>query len=387
MRFLLSISLLLYSLLVLAQEEEPPKFTVKGYLKDMISVNHLGDSVLFQNLIHNRVNTAWYPSDHWSVFVEVRTRLISGGFVKSFPNYDKLIDTNNDYLDLSGSWMLGNSSVLNVMADRAYVQWAKDTWEVKLGRQRINWGINLVWNPNDWFNAYSYFDFDYEERPGSDAIRISRYTGVASSVEVAAKMADEVDNFVGAGLWKINKSGYDVQFLAGLAQGDLALGTGWAGNLGLAGFKGEFTYFHKAVETVYNLGYDDMVLWSISVDYSFPSSLYLNGSVLFNSGGSYDPASFFFLQSLRPGTVRTLSPYKWSSFVQTSYQFSPLLFGGLAFIGYPGGDAFFVNPSLTVSVRENLDLDLIGQLFYGENAVGDFTSLLSAGYLRIKWSF
>ena len=34
------------------------------------------------------------------------------------------------------------------------------------GRQRINWGQTFVWNVNDVFNAYSYFDFDYKERPG-----------------------------------------------------------------------------------------------------------------------------------------------------------------------------------------------------------------------------
>ena len=37
--------------------------------------------------------------------------------------------------------------------------------------------MNLVWNPNDLFNAFSFVDFDYEERPGSDALRIQKYTG------------------------------------------------------------------------------------------------------------------------------------------------------------------------------------------------------------------
>lgn len=33
----------------------------------------------------------------------------------------------------------------------------------------------MAWNPNDWFNTYNYFDFDYEERPGTDAIRVRVY--------------------------------------------------------------------------------------------------------------------------------------------------------------------------------------------------------------------
>ena len=264
-----------------AQDEKQKKLTMKGYLKDMASLNFYGDSLLFQNLVHNRINLAWYASSEFTVIGEFRTRLITGDFVKKVPNYSTLIDSNNDYFDLSVK-ASSSSTVLNMMADRLYVQWTKDNWEIKAGRQRINWGVNLAWNPNDWFNAYSFFDFDYEERPGSDAIRISRYTGVASSIEVAAKMADRPDKFVGASMWKFNRNNYDWQILAGYAQGDLALGTGWAGNLGNASFKGEFSYFHKATETTVNFNYNNLLLGAISVDYSFANSLYLNGSVMFN---------------------------------------------------------------------------------------------------------
>jgi hypothetical protein len=273
------------------------------------------------------------------------------------------------------------------MADRFYVQWTKNNWEIKAGRQRINWGVNLAWNPNDWFNAYSFFDFDYEERPGSDAIRISRYTGVASSIEVAAKMAETTDQFVGAAMWKFNKKNYDWQFLAGFAQGDLAIGSGWAGNLGLASFKGELSYFHKTVNKTVNTDYNDMFLGAASVDYSFANSLYLNGSVMFNSLGKLNPDFGLLVVGQRPNSVRSLSPYKWSSFVQTSYPVSPLINSGIALIYYPGGDSFFINPSITFSARQNLDIDLIGQLFFGNNAAGNFASLINSLYVRLKWSF
>ncbi len=227
------------------EEEKPKKFTAKGYLKEMASISYLGDSSLFQNLIHNRLNFAWYPTAHFSAFAEFRNRLLTGDMVKEFPNYDKVVDSYNDYFDLSANLVNNQSAILNVMADRLYLQWTDNNWEIKAGRQRINWGVNLAWNPNDWFNAYSFFDFDYEERPGSDALRVVRYTGVASSVEGAVKASKDVDHFVGAGMWKINKRNYDLQFLTGMVQGDLGLGTGWAGNLKKASFKGELTYFHK----------------------------------------------------------------------------------------------------------------------------------------------
>lgn len=376
-----------FPFLLFAQDDEQPKLTMKGYLKDMASVNYLGDSSLFQNLIHNRLNFAWYANDKFTVYAEFRTRLLTGDLVRQIPGYGKLIDSNNDYFDLSANVIDSRSAVLNTMADRLYVKWNHGNWEVKAGRQRINWGVNLAWNPNDLFNAFSFFDFDYEERPGSDALRINYYTGVASSVEVAAKVAEDMDHFVAAGMWRINKWNYDIQFLGGIAQGDLAIGTGWAGNLGKAGFKGEVTVFQKAIDTDVNFSYDNMMLAAISVDYSFPNSFYLNGSVMYNSQGTYNQGFGLSFIGLRPTTVRDLSPYKWSSFIQSAYQISPLVYSSLAIIGYPGGDSFFINPGVTVSVKQNLDLDLIGQLFYGNDLNGDFGSLIKAGYLRLKWSF
>lgn len=373
---------------------------------------YLGDTLWYDNLTHNRLNLAWYPNDDFTVIVEMRNRLFLGSSVKNFDNYGELIDSNNDFFDLSYTASSENA-VLNMMFDRLYVQWVKNDWEIKLGRQRINWGVNLAWNPNDWFNAYSFFDFDYEERPGSDAVRATYYTGVASSVEVAAKIADTPDQFVAAGLYKMNKNSYDIQFLGGFAQGDGSLGTGWAGNLGLASLKGELTYFIPVVETTANTNYlidpsdttyfldingnkiklsekySSMFLGAISVDYSFKNSLYLNGSIMYSSIGDYDANLFGSAigQQLGDFTVRDLSPYPWSSFIQASYQFTPLLFGGGAIMFYPGTNNFFINPMLTYSIITNLDIDAVGQLFFGDNQNGSYDAISKSVFVRVKWSF
>jgi hypothetical protein len=396
---------------------DEPKWSFKGYLKNMSTFSWspiVGDTLWYDNLTHNRLNLAWYPSDEFTVIIEMRNRLFLGASVGNIPNYSELIDVNNDFFDLSYNLVSSESAVLNIMFDRLYVQWAKNNWEVKVGRQRINWGVNLAWNPNDWFNAYSFFDFDYEERSGSDAVRVTYYTGVASSVEVAGKIADSFDTFAAAGMFKMNKFNYDIQFLGGLAQGDVSLGTGWAGNLGLASFKGELTYFIPVIETTANTNfatnplppfdylldgngnrikqserYSQMFLGAISVDYSFRNSLYLNGSVMYSSIGDYNANLFGSAvgQQLGKFTVRDLSPYPWSSFIQASYQVSPLLFVGGAFMFYPGTNNIFINPFLTYSVVQNLDIDLIGQLFYGDKPNGSYDAISKSVFARMKWSF
>ncbi|MCB0489096.1 MAG: hypothetical protein R2820_10630 [Cyclobacteriaceae bacterium] len=367
-----------------AQEEEPKKLALKGYLKDMSTFNYFDDNLWYDNLVHNRLNLAWYANPHFNAYLEVRNRIFMGDQVRNVPGYAMQVDTNNDYFDLSVQHEAGKSTIFQSMIDRAYVEWYNDKWEVRAGRQRINWGVNLVWNPNDLFNVYSFFDFDYEERPGSDAIRIKRYTGFASSVELAATLNDDFDKTVMAGMWKVNKWGYDFQFLAGKAREDVTLGMGWAGNIKKAGFKGELTWF----EPYRDNGSVQALLASISVDYSFESSLYLNGSLLFNSDGSDTQ----FLNSAGFGnsgqlTVRNLSPFKYSTFFQTSYKFHPLITGGLAIIYYPSSrNALFLNPNATFSLKPNLDLDLIGQIYY-DKLLDDYRALAKLGYVRLKWSF
>lgn len=112
------------------------------------------------------------------------------------------------------------------------------------GRQRINWGINLVWNPNDLFNAFSYMDFDYEERPGSDAILITWYPSFSSSVGIACKAAKEEKYRTLAAKYRFNLFNCDFQVLAGQAGYDYVLGGGWTGNIGNVSTRGEASWFY-----------------------------------------------------------------------------------------------------------------------------------------------
>ncbi len=375
---------LFFSLAVLssfAQEKKEKKWLLSGYVKDLVTFNFADDSTLIDNLIHNRLNFEWFPNNNFTFHLQVRNRLFHGDLVKLLPNYAQFVDVNNDYVDLSANVVDRNTVVFQTMIDRLYIELVKEQWEIRLGRQRINWGTNLVWNPNDLFNTYSFFDFDYEERPGTDGLRVKRYLGSTSSVEFASSFNDDFDEIVMAGNWTINKGGYDISLIAGKARRDISLGVGWAGNIGLAGFRGELGYF-----VPYKGQAPNAFLASISADYSFESSLYLHGSVLFNSEG--DENSNGAVQFLPDRlTARDLSPFKFSTLVQTSYSFHPLIGGAFAVIYYPGADGLFLNPGLTISVITNLDLDLLGQIYFDQDALGDHKAIAKLAFARVKWSF
>ncbi|MBN2276051.1 MAG: hypothetical protein JXK95_17110, partial [Bacteroidales bacterium] len=256
-----------------------------------------------------------------------------------------------------------------------------------IGRQRINWGQTYVWNPNDIFNAYSYFDFDYEERPGSDAVRIQYYAGAASVVEGAVKV-DSGKNFTAAGLVRINKWGYDMQVLGGILNSeDMVAGFGWSGNIGGAGFKGEISYFHP----YRNFGdTSGLVFITLGVDYTFGNSLYIGFEGLYNQL----PKDFYgagFAQFYEgPLTVKNLSFTEYNLFAQISYPVNPIINVSLAGMYFPDVSGYFAGPSFTWSLMDNLNLSLYLQFFKGE--FPDITGVkmqqsFNLGFMRMKYSF
>lgn len=344
----------------------------------MLTVNNSNDQYFFDNLVHNRLNFRWFINNNFTFRVEMRNRIYNGELVSLYPNYDDLIDSQNDYFDLSTIPYSTNEIGIHLMLDRLSLRWVHVDWEITLGRQRVNWGQNLVWNPNDIFNAYSFFDFDYEERPGADALRIVRYLGFASKLEFAIKAAHNMDELTSAFLYKFNYKEYDIQLITGVMQGDYTFGLGWSGNLMNAGFKGELSYFKD-----FELNNGD-ISSSISFDYSFENSLYLHISGLYNGFGSTDlNTENLLLNTQTRLSAKNLLPFKYAGLAQTSYQFHPLVNGGIAVMFFPGQESLFINPNIGYSITQNFDLDAIAQIIY----LGDGMSLQSSFFIRGKWSF
>ncbi len=391
MRSLPIVFIILLSLPVFSQENER-NWSLNGYIKDMVTISAydenpvLTEPLYIDNLIHQRFNFKWYFNDNWSMTAGMRNRVFFGDLVSAFPNYSDLIDTNNDYFDWSFNLVERDNLVINSVFDRGYIEYNNGTWEVRLGRQRINWGTTVVWNPNDIFNAYSFFDFDYEERPGTDAIRVVRYLGVASSIEVSTKIADDIDEMVAAAIWKFNKGSYDIQLLSGIALGDYVIGAGWAGNLGNASFKGELSYFTPYEDRI---GGENGFSATTGIDYSFKNGVYVMGSYLYNSGGvkSLAPGQTAFIGSTERLSAKNLMPFKNSVIIMSSYPATPLMNIGLGVMSFPGSDNLFINPTISFSVTQTIDLGIFGQLFYGEKGNGNYGSISNSGFLRFKWSF
>ena len=215
-----------------------------------------------------------------------------------------------------------------------------------------------------------------------------QYTGDnLSSFDLVYKPSSDQGAVV-AGLYKINKLGYDFQFLGANYYDDIAIGTGWAGNIKNAGFKGELTYFFiKNPQDIFPSQQKNSISLSTSVDYSFKNGFYILGSYLYNSNGFSDP-SVFSLGSLTDNVLspKNLMPSKNSYLIQASKLITPAINSSLTILYGKGVNFMFISPNITYDINKSFDLNFIGQFFYGE-VDDDFQNLLKGVYLQLRYSF
>ena len=350
-----------------------PSFSLNGYVKYLPAYM---DYSFFESennhLIHNRINFRGYFGDNLSIGIELRNRV----FFNDIPS----IQGDDGLVNMSYFIVREDNFVFNSMIDRLWLKYQKDKIEISIGRQRVNWGVNTIWNNNDLFNAYNFIDFDYIERPGSDVMRFI-YTGDNLSSFELVYMPNERKGYALAGLYKLNSFGYDFQLLAANYFNDIVLGGGWAGNIKNAGFKGELSYFFDKENIENSLSF------SSSLDYSTKNGFYFLGSYLYNSNGMNE-SNFLSLININANVLspKNLMPSKHSYLLQVNKPISPPLNMSLNILYGKGIKLLYVSPSLSYDISSNLDAGVIVQYFYLDN-FGDFKNLLKGYYLQLKYSF
>jgi len=376
------IVLLFLSDLPAGAQEEPDRIDLNGYitgLQTAIFEEVSGDWVN-DNLLHNRLNFRIYAGSKVTFGLEMRNRMFTGDMVRTGPEYADNIGTDPGVADLSWNIINENSVLINTTIDRLWVDYSSGIVQLRIGRQRINWGQTFVWNPNDIFNAYSYFDFDYTERPGSDAIRLQIYPSYSSTIDLAVKM-DSDDDLTAAGLVRVNRWGYDFQFLAGYVNSeDLVIGTGWSGAFGSTSFRGEASWFQPFENFGDTTGTG---LFTISFDRSFSSNAMVQLQAMYcNNPLDFDDFESFYSGNL---TAKDLAFSDFSLFGSLVYPITPLFNLGLSAIWYPGLNGYFAGPTIDWSVAENVDFSFIWQHFDSNPDNG--RQKINLAFLRFKHSF
>lgn len=372
-----------FALLVGFQNVSAQSVDIGGYVKELgqISADNSFSTVRYDNIFHHRIETDWNLSEHFEFQADLRTRLLNGYTINNTPGLKQVYEQDPNYFDLAWVWFNTDHSLMHSNIDRMHLSYINGPWEIHAGRQRINWGRTYIWNPNDLFNNYAFLDFDYEERPGVDALLVQYNWSYASSAQAGIRLGNSWNETVVAGMVRTSWSSYDIQFTGGHYLNDLTLGIGWAGYVKDAGFKGEVSYFHPEDQFFENTGH---LTATAGLDYMLPSGVYLQGELLYNGG--YNAKGNPLNTLIQPPSADNLFIAQSGFFLNASYQIHPLVNGNLGFMGSFDRSIFIAIPQITVSVTENVDFLLLLQLLKG-TVFRNTVATPNLFYFRLKWSY
>ena len=362
-------------------------YQLGGYVKYLFSNSGIPSvGRVNDHLLHSRINGKVFFSEEVRLTAELRNRFFYGGSVEDIPDFLSTVRADHDLPNADIVWWNTRSSVGYSELDRLWVDATYGKFQVGLGRQRIAWGTALVWNPTDLFNPLSVLDFDYEERPGVDAVHLQYYSSAVTKVELAVKPGKTRARSVVAGKVLLNHWNYDIHVLGGTQGGSPFLGGAWAGDIAGAGFRGE-VISKKINDATVDLFPFLKNAWStslaLSADYTFPSNTYIHTEMLFNDRGASGSslASAVLSQSLG-----MLSPARWSLFQELSFDVHPLVRVS-GFVIYDLDDrSSAIVPSVTWSAVENVDVSFFG-LFFSGGTLTQYGNYERSVFLRVKWSY
>ncbi len=384
--YIVLICFIVFPTILHAQDSlKEPTVTLNGYLSEMpgLMYNNITNDYEFSNLLHNRINLKWQPNTLITAALEFRNRLYYNQSAAYITQNARGFEQDAGVLKLSKNIVSGDHYLFNMSVDRLWVDFNKNKWQITVGRQRINWGQTFVWNPNDIFNTYNYLDFDYVEKPGSDAVRVQYYTSETSKAELVVK-ADSSGKPTVAGLYRFNNWNYDIQFIAGVtSDNEVVIGSGWSGQLAKGGFRGEASYFVPKKDFVQQNG---TLTASLGWDYMFKNSLFIQFECLYN--GNKPDSSGVSIFDNNAFKISAKNPFLngFSYFASVAYPFTPLINGSLATILNPENKVYILVPSIDYNVLQNLDLSLLVQVI-GVKDQSVTLSTVSIWFFRVKYSF
>lgn len=368
------------------QAQDNSRVQLGGYVSYMYTGMSLGDTadLMSQHLLHNRLNFKYKPNVRVDMVLQARQRLV----YSSAESDAAIYGTDPGLADLSANVISGDHLVLNTALDRAYLKYLGGKYDFTVGRQRINWSQAFVWNPNDVFNSYSFFDVDYPERPGSDALYFQYYFDATSSFDMAVA-ADARGRLTAAARWLFSVRGYDIQLVTGVMDGfDYVSGAGWSGRIGPFDFRGEMSCFFPLDKAKAQRSQAA----AFTLNYTFDNSLFILAEYYYQS--RYDTENLFNLQASAIGSAvsfsaKNLSFTDHNVFFQAAYPVAPVVNSGFSGIWYPRPHGFFVGPSVDVSLGDNVAMSLIAQIFGTEMYLGGQKLWFRADlvYFRLKANF
>ena len=265
---------------------------------------------------------------------------------------------NRQLINLKWEISSGNKYQVNHYIDRLYLRKGFDWGNVIIGRQRISWGTGRIWNPTDLFNPINPANFSKIEKDGADAVSLTYYIGNFTDLNIVYNPQDEFKENNAAFRFRTNFETYDLSVIGGYFDRRYIAGFDFAGNLWVAGIRGEGIISMDKNDLSKN--YSKFVF---GIDNQFTSKLYVLAEYQYNGMGVTDKYSYD-LQGLANGEIINLN--KNYLFLSSTYQITPLLAGTISNNTNLNDGSGFVSVSGDYSMTDNSTITLGGFFIYGQ---------------------
>ena len=248
-----------------------------GRYRNLCSISNTSQNEGYQldlNRLRLQVNSELTESISAQVQYDVEAYL--GSFLKTadfnaFKNYrpptkydliSPLIDSDNLYV--------------RQKLYRFYFTFSSPAGDLKIGRQKIPWGVARVYSATDPFNPIDFVNIERDERTGVDAISLDAPLGSLAGLNLVYA-GGRTSQDIGGRL-RANLQGTDYSILGARLGEDYMLGLDFAGQIRGGGLRGEASYTRAKMEA----DYSRLVL---SYDYSFSSGIYFLTEYFYNGQG------------------------------------------------------------------------------------------------------
>lgn len=282
---------------------------------------------------------------------------------------------------------------LNLRGEGAGIRWT-------LGRQAIGFGRISLFSPLDVIAPFPPDALDVDVRPGVDALNLTRYFGLGGQIGAVAVFGDQPRHNSYLLTFSENLGNLDLLLLTGSLRDRPMIGIGLAGELGPLGLKGEISWYRGTrVGRPGGDPRDQFAIAALEGWYRFDNGLVLLSEYLYNGPGSNDPAQYPLVTATAPITegLSFLLGRHYLLF-GPSYELHPLVVVNGLIIYNLQDSSILLRPQLTLSLSDNLQLDLFWAFARGEKSGfnprlglpevrSEFGSVGATGGLLLRWYF
>lgn len=279
------------------------------------------------------------------------------------------------YWTLEGRYRRGDSWYGRHRLHRASVTLASGDTDVRIGRQRVAWGTGRLWSPLDVLNPLDPTALERGERVGVDAVLVERKLGAVARLSIVHAGHRDAPPTT-ALRWHGNAGGVDHSIVVGRLRGERTIGVDVATQRGGAGLRAEMTHHARPSGGTYRRAL-------LGVDYAFANTLTLTGELHYDGAGATDRSRYDFAARF-DGRIRSLARRYAGG--QASYELDPLLKTVHTLVWNLDDRSRFYSPSVTYSLRADLDLSVGLQIFRGARA-SEFGAFADLVYAQLQWYF